>query len=440
VYRVLLLSALFLAGLLLAGPVQSRADEDSKADVRQLIRQLDAPQLAERDAAEAELLRRGPAVLAELPPATDGMSAEVRQRLARVRQKLQRLASDMVADASTITLHADAMPLSKALAEFERQSGNSIVDYRKAFHQPATDPNLKVHFDKTPFWPALDQLLEWAGLTIYPYSERRAIYVVAATGKKRPAAGRICYRGPFRFEPINIVARRDLQISDDGTLTVMVEAIWEPRVRITSLLQRMADISAADERGTALPVSNRATQLEAPANGQTTTVKLFLPLRLPQRDVNQIADLKGKLTAMIQGKIETFRFSKLAEAKNVEQRIGGVTVTLEQVRKFETDSAKGHTKETNWEVRIKTRFDDAGDSLASHRTWIFDNEAYLEDSEGKREKYYTYETTAQSKNEVGVAYLFRPDKPIEAYTFVYKTPGSIITKSFEYELKDIPLP
>ena len=108
-----MIRCLMLIGSLLAGQVETPAGEDLKAEVRRLVRQLDAPQLAEREAAEAELLRRGPAVLDLLPPATDRTPAEVQQRLGRIRQKLQHAAADAAAEASTITLHADAMPLSQ---------------------------------------------------------------------------------------------------------------------------------------------------------------------------------------------------------------------------------------------------------------------------------------------------------------------------------------
>ena len=89
---------------------------------------------------------------------------------------------------------------------------------------------------------------------------------------------------------------------------------------------------------------------------------------------------------------------------------------------------------------MRARFDDAGDALASHRTWIFDNEAYLAGSDGKPIPYGTYETTLQGKNEVGVAYLFSTDKPLKGLTFVYKTPGTIVSSEFEYELREIKLP
>ncbi len=412
------------------------AAEQLRAEVRRLVRQLDSPQLELRDAAEAALLQRGPAVLDLLPEETDRTPAEVRQRLARVRQKLQQLASDAAADASSITLDARSMPLSAVLAAFEQQSGNAIVDYRRKFGQPTTDTELKIDFERTPFWPALDRVLDQAGLTVYPFAERRAIGVVSKMGGKQTARfGRACYSGPFRFEATGIVARRDLLEQNGRSLIVTVEAAWEPRLRPIILLQRMADVTAVDRRGRPLPVADPQAQLETSLSGAASAVKLNLAFVPPSDDIRQIASLKGKLIATLPGRIETFRFRNLSAAKNVKRRIAGVTVTLEQVRKT-NHKAVAET----WEARIRVRFDDAGDALESHRTWIFDNAAFLESPDGKPVAPNSYETTAQGENEVGVAFLFTVEGPIDRYSFVYKTPGSIITRGFDYELKDVPLP
>lgn len=421
------------------------ATEQLRAEVRRLVRQLDSPQLERRDAAEAALLQRGPAVLDLLPEETDRMPAEVRQRLARVRRKLQQLASDAAADASTITLAARSMPLSVVLAAFEQQSGNAIVDYRRKFGQPMPDMELKIDFERTPFWPALDRVLDQAGLTVYPFAERRAIGVVAKMGGKHTARfGRACYSGPFRFEATGIVARRDLLEQDGRSLIVTVETAWEPRLRPIILLQRMADVTAVDRRGRPLPVADPRAQLETSPSGAASAMKLNLAFAPPSDDVRQIASLKGKLIATLPGRIETFRFRNLSAAKNDKHRIAGVTVTLEQVRKTTHKAAAvgraPNTAAETWEARIRVRFDDAGDALESHRTWIFDNAAFLEGPDGKPVAPDGYETTAQGENEVGVAFLFTVEGPIDRYNFVYKTPGSIIVRGFDYELKDIPLP
>jgi hypothetical protein len=422
--------SILVAMAILAGQVAS-ADENLVREVRRLVVQLDASQLAQREAAEAKLLRLGPAVLDVLPPAGRRQSAEVQQRLGRIRQKLEQIAADAATGDSMITLHADAMPLNEILHAFQKQSGNAIIDYRQKFGQPADNPKLSVQFDKTAFWPALDQLLDQAGLSLYSFGQQRGLHVVATLAEKKAVrVGRASYSGPFRFEPLSTIAQRDLRTADAGSLTVNIEVAWEPRLAVILLMQRMADVQAVDQRGQPLPVADPAAQLEMPISGSASAVNLTLRFPLPSGGLQKIAKLQGKLLATIPGKTETFRFDKLAGAKNVEQRIAGATVVLQGVRK----------SPTGWEVLMRVRFDEAGDALASHRQWIFGNPAFLERAEGKPIAFERYETTAQSKNEVGLAFSFETDRPLDDLAFVYKTPGSIVTTPIPYELKDIKLP
>jgi hypothetical protein len=50
------------------------------------------------------------------------------------------------------------------------------------------------------------------------------------------------------------------------------------------------------------------------------------------------------------------------------------------------------------------------------------------------------ETTRQTKNEVGVSYIFVLDKPPSDMKFIYKTPGAILGTVVEYELRNLKLP
>ena len=124
-----------------------------------------------------------------------------------------------------------------------------------------------------------------------------------------------------------------------------------------------------------------------PVDSGRTAVELVLPFAAPPREVKEIASIKGKLSAIIPGKVETFQFDNLLKAKNVEKHIAGVTVTLEGVQQ----------NNEAWEVRIRVKFDEAGDALASHRGWIFQNEAYLEGPDGKPIAYDAFETTRQAQ-------------------------------------------
>jgi len=423
-------TGLMLIAWSLAGEPLPSASDDLKQEVRRLVHELDSDELAQRNAAEETLIGKGPAALDLLPAPTDRTSAEVRERLARVRQKLQQAAVESSVKPSLIMLDAESMPLSKVLSALEEQSGNKIVDYRERFGQPASDPALKVHFDKTPFWQALDQVLDQANLTVYPYADEPGLNIVGRALGQTLRVQNAVYAGPFRFEPTRLDAQRDLSNSKASVLRLTIEVAWEPRLKPISLAQRLTDVQAIDDRSGRLKVESEEAEIEVPVEGLKSAVELTLPFALPPREAKAIARVKGKITASIPGRIEEFRFDDLLKAKNVEKHLAGVTVTLEQVRR----------NNEAWEVFVRARFDEPGDALASHRGWIFRNEAYLEGADGKPIAYDTMETTLQTKNEVGVSYIFVLDKPPANMKFVYKTPGAIIGAGVEYELRDLKLP
>ena len=71
---------------------------------------------------------------------------------------------------------------------------------------------------------------------------------------------------------------------------------------------------------------------------------------------------------------------------------------------------------------------------------MFQNVSVLEDKDGETIDNAGLETTKQTPNEVGVAYLFDLPEGIEGLTWVYETPAAIVELPVEYELKDIELP
>jgi hypothetical protein len=425
-----MLASIVVMGAALLGQAEEPDKVDLAIEVRRLVRRLDSRELAAREAAERELIELGVEVLDHLPGSHDRVSAEVAQRVQRIRQKLQRAMAEKAAQASRISLKGDEMPLSEVLAAVEKQTGNKVVDLRGRFGPPGEDAKLAVDFDDAPFWTTMDRILDSAELSLYAYGEEKALNIVTRPKGQLPRSGRACYSGPFRFEPIRIEAIRDLRNPMGETLAIWLEVSWEPRIAPISLQFPLDRIKAVDENGNPLPIDAKQAKLEVPGDSETMATELRIPFELPSRDVKKIARLKGTLKTLMQGKVESFRFEDLPEAKNVEKRTAGVTVTLQQVRK----------NRDVWEFRLLIHFDETSGALASHRNWVFENKALLVTPDGEEIAFHAYDTTRKTENEVGIAYFFGLDDPLTDYAFVYRTTGLIMSTEFDFQISDISLP
>ena len=144
---------------------------------------------------------------------------------------------------------------------------------------------------------------------------------------------------------------------------------------------------AEDENGK--PAGGRRSQgrVESLAQADASAVELELPWRCRRGGVGQIARFDGSLQAMVPGKIETFRFRQSAD----RQKRG------EAHRRRHRDPGAGAEEQRLWEVPMRVRFDDAGNSLESFRGWILQNKAFLEDPDGKRIPYISHDTTQRAK-------------------------------------------
>jgi hypothetical protein len=406
------------------------ADDGLAEEVKALVEQLDSDTLAEREAAEVALLELGSEVLDNLPRGEE-LSAEAAERVARVRDAAERKRSEEFFQASLVDLPQRTMPLSGALEQLQFQTGNAVVDFRGQIGgQQQGDPRIPLKLEGVSFWEALDQILDRAKMNVYGFTGEQAVSIVARDAGDVDRYGRGTYVGPFRLEAIEASARRNLRRTAENSLSVTIEAAWEPRIIPIALQHAMDDLEAVDDEGHPLLVANDQQQLEMPINVGVVSKEMALRFETPPRSASSIASLKGTLTALIPGAVEEFRFDKLANGASSKQSRADVTVTLQRVEK------NGEI----WEVRIRVAFGEAGDALESHRGWIYDNEAFLEGPDNQIVPYIGFEATGQSDNEVGVAYLFDLEDGPEGHTFVYRTPAAIHSAPIRYELKDIPLP
>lgn len=411
--------------------------DELKSKVLALVKQLDANQQAQRDAAEKELVALGSDVLPLLPVVNNRTPAEVRNRLARVRAALLKIAVEAATKPATVTLEGE-MTASEAFKKITEQTGNKFIDYRARFNQDEDeanlkDPKVKVSLEKVTFWKAVDTVLDAAEFSLYDYDEEAD--ALAYTARQEGAVKRLghaFYGGLFRLEPSRIEAIRNLKNPSSRSLRLTVDVAWEPRVRPIVLQQPLADVTAKDENDKSLAFDDMQGEPEVSVEGTNSGVELDFMLNAPERSVKKIASLKGKLMATVLGRVETFEFPDLDKIKMAEQERGGVTVAVEECRK------NGEI----FDVIMRVQFDKAANALESHRGWIFNNECYLEDAKGNRIEQAGVEAELQDVNEVGLAYKFDlgDAKSPAGYKFIYKTPAAIIRIPVEFELTDIDLP
>ena len=419
--------------LLVATLLAAQVDDALASQVGRLVRQMRSDVAAERDAAEASLVKLGPAVLDALDAPSiarlEKRDPAVKERLDRVRMTLQKQHAAQSIRPSLITLRGKALTLSEVLAAISKQSGNEIVDSREDFGQQVTNPKIDVTFDNTPFWQALDQVLDQAEMTVYGFSGAKKIAVVQRGEMTQPRSRRASYGGPFRFEATTLHAARDLRRKDAGTLQVTVHCDWESRLSPIALTHAMSDAVALDEDGQALNVQQPDAVLEPTVTNKTST-DFVLSFDLPPRGKKQISTLRGTIYALVPGRVETFEFDKLTEAKKVAIQRAGVVVTLDTVRR----------NNELWEVRVRIRYDKVDGALESHRGWIYRNPAYMLDAGGKKIENFGSESFRRTKNEVGVAYFFSLKDGPAGHKFVYQTPASLLKFPIKYELKGLDLP
>jgi hypothetical protein len=272
-------------------------------------------------------------------------------------------------------------------------------------------------------------------LSIYPYGQPGALQIVSRGPNDLPRTGRAAIQGPLRIEPVSVTAKRELRSSSPPALQVSLEVAWEPRLQPISIKQRMAELKVLDPSGGGVAADNPEAEKEAFPRLGSSAVELDIALAMPAGapatpgPLKEIASLSGALRAMLLGKVETFKFENLLKGKQ-EKRIAAATVTLDEVRK----------NGDSWEVFVRLRFDDAGDALESHRNWVLQNAAHLEDAKGAAIEPDSMETTLRTKNEIGVGYVFAMADFPKDLAFVYKTPGMILTKDFPFEVRGIKMP
>lgn len=399
-------------------------DRDLRADILEWVDQLDAPDLATRKQAERSLIEAGPEALEFLPESKVGFSIEASERLGRVRQSLMsmRTQTEVEEEAETVRLN-EANTLGQALEAISRDSGIEF-EHRAEESLPFTPVQSPL-----PLWHAIDLVLDRADLDVNFYGGGRGILQLVPRRSGRPSrVDSAAYAGVYRIEPTSVNSRRSLSQPKLSGLNVGVEISWDPRVTPIGLTIPVQQLSGRLDDGESLRAQLSSDTIDIATNSELAFSEFYLPMQLPAGRPETITALSGIVRALMPGKRKRFELS-LAEPGS-KTTLDAMTVHLEDIRK------NGPLRE----IRVGVELKDADRSLESYRTWIFENDVYVQRKDESRAYHLGYEVYRQTKSSVGVSYLFDLGESISEDVLIYESPTAVVPNEVSFVLQDIPLP
>jgi len=421
--RVLFSLLLLLPGSILLVAEDDPAVKQRESHVKQLILLLDSDQLSERQRAEKELLRLGPAILTMLPPGPRLPSDEVRQRLARVRGQLEKELAVRASRATLIDL-AGMMTVNEALQSLAQQTGNRVILSLE------NNTPLQLDFSKTTYFKALDQILDAGQLELAQVrSPDGSVIARARPQEQRARSATASYSSLFRIEPVRITAVRDLRNPAITATQLVLDISWEPRLQPIYLALPLSSIKARSDDGEILRADDPEGVRTANMEGNLSSASLQIPLQSISRKATLLQTFHGKLDAVIPGHTGQFSFDILSQ-ENQRLTQGGVEVIMRSARLTGNDC----------QVDFSVFYRDAANAFESHRGWIRNNPAWLVDQEGNRQQPEQRLTTAQGDRKLDFRFHFPATKPLQSYRFVYQTPVLLVRQSIPFELREIRLP
>lgn len=336
----------------------------------------------------------------------------------------------------TVTLKEDEIPLSRALKELARQTGNEVVDRRKT----KDDPRVGLDLKKATFWQALDAIAQEADARVSLYEQDRKIALVDGPFLALPTS----YSGLFRTSFKRIDAVKILE-PEAHYCVLHLEVAWEPRFQ-PFLLETLPDsLAVQDDKGTTLAVSEMQKGQIPVGRQNAREVEMRLPA--PRRAATRFGQVKGSLAMVGPTKMLAVTFAKLGKIeKRNEVRKETVDEVTVHLRKFLLEGNEG---DQLWTAEVLLEYPEGGPNFESFQSWLVNNEAYLEHGETKQRfpANAGFNTEDQSANKALLQYRFtdEPDKNLllgkpASWNLVYRTPGKIVEVPIPFEFKDLPLP
>ena len=400
------------------------ADSVSSEQILKWVSELDADSLAVRRQASQRLIDLGPGLLRDLPPNRSTDSPERSEALIRIRRDLEVQLAEQMKRPSRVSLNGE-MTLWEALQSIEEQTQNGFDKLNTE-----TEPQV-LDLEDVTYWDAISELLrKFPQFRLHPFrslpGKLQLMLVPPDFSTTSPShAG-----GVFLFEPMRVESTSDLTNPMLDTTAVMIRMRWEPRLRPLSIVHDLTRLQGTTDLEHVLKSDRGQERLETPVQSGMGWVDFRATLQKADRSDQWVEELQGSLRVTLPAVETSFQFKDLKLEQPIEQRTGKTVVTLMGTRKVNQLQS----------IQLRIRFDESTGSLESHRQWLFESPAILIDSDGNAVEYFTFETTLQKSDEVGISYLFGIDGDLADHVFEYRAPSAILTIEQDWAIQKLELP
>ena len=408
--------------------VTSLAADLTPDEVRHQVERLGSDRLAERRAAEQTLLEGGPSILQHLPEPSSLEDAAIRDALARLRSDLEQQAGLAASQPSRVTL-AGTATLADLVRTLSEQTGNRIA--LSCISNELREQQLTVDWRDATFWTTVVELCDAVNVVPSPSNFGAGAIELRPPDAESQEQPRRSLWTPSDCNSALLVRLADVSPrpapgnQHETILQLRLNILAEPRLRPLFLRLCDADLDVRDAAQTLEsfnPLSVR--EIEFSDTGEAAADVTLVAASPPERSELQVS---GRFDVELIGAVSKLEFQGFDESSSRVRRRGGVSVSLDKIRRLSADTS---------EFQLTLRYDEGGPAFESHRIGSLYREVFLQQSNGVRVPPSLSEFTREQDGALGLRYCFTdlPEGWQEA-TLVCVAPTAIIRVPVEFEIE-----
>jgi len=358
---------------LISAPTFARFEDQSTpttqptTSIAQQIQELGAEDWSTREAAQANLVERGPEIIEQLQTSlAEASDPEVRSRL---ETAIAQINENEQIGASVITLNFVDAPLEEVISSLNRQARCNI-GMAGARPQNAPPRLVTVQLDHVSFWQAIEAIEAATGL----YFNSQGQVWVLERQNRNSQDGTTCESGPFQFIATEYKLTMSYASGQTG-VNLFVLARAEPKIKLAPGRAQLVIDKAIDDNGNDLanPGEGGVIWLQENANGNAN-----IPLSRPANTGSKIAELSGHVELSLATRVESMHIDNLSDFEAIERRIGSLTLRIEPATEAERAQLQA-----GWCGFSVSGMDNVNRELVQQRLGGAVNTARVTDSKGR---------------------------------------------------------